>query len=271
VSNEAQDTLSRQQNTSRVGWGAAFAALSLAGLSVLAAVVLAYLAPSAPGYQMLLGVAALWLIVLAAYALRTVARANADALQKVADFVARESGEPFDRLYLRMRLAEEQERTNRYGGIATVMAVGLHYLREPSEVEGGKSREEILVGVRDWIARSLRQCDAAGRFEEGQVLVLLPETDRRKARLVADRLRAQSEADGCLLDGLNCFDFVTLQIGIAAYPLNGQTMANVVSAACSAMERAGSLGGNVISVSNQFIASDAVGQVLVSDVRRSAA
>jgi hypothetical protein len=62
-----------------------------------------------------------------------------------------------------------------------------------------------------------------------------------------------------------------LSIGIAAFPLNGETMDDVLKASHRAMQRARALGGNTTAVSHEFIRTDEIGESLVEDIRGQSA
>ena len=115
--------------------------------------------------------------------------------------------------------------------------------------------------------RLLRQCDVVGRTEDEGLIAVLPETDRRAARVVAERLRSGLERDPPHVEGIGTADFVRLNIGVAAFPINGELIENAVTAARAALARARSLGGNTVAVSDQFVRSDEAGEPLMRQVR----
>lgn len=264
-----EDTMGAHEALGRGSRRVAFICLLLAGLCALAIILLGTTAkessfvPAVP----FLGGAALWLVILGSYATLRLCRSGEGIAKKLATLAGKAHGASFDRLYLDLRLEEEQERANRYGGVSTLLHVGVDFLRDLGEIKDPEAGEKILEAARGGIPRLLRHCDVVSRLDGPEMLVLLPETDRRKARVVAERLRNSIERNAIEIPGVGEVDFARLSIGIAAFPINGETMENAVSAARTAMKRAQELGGNTIAVSDEFIRSDEVGRPLVKQVR----
>jgi len=220
-----------------------------------------------PRIQALVGSMGLWLIVLSLYAFLRMRRQAGVAIRQLRRMaIIDEDSQSFDVPYLRTRLDEEYERANRYGGVTALLCVDVGNLDGLGERFGRQARDEVLEKVSGVMAGVLRQCDVLGRLRRYEFLAIMPETNRRKSRNAIDRLR-QAVESWCSELPDDQAAFVKLSIGIAAYPLNGKTMENVLSAATKAMEDARSKGGDGFSVSGDFIRSDEAGRQFVAQVR----
>ena len=62
-------------------------------------------------------------------------------------------------------------------------------------------------------------------------------------------------------------DFVRVSVGIAAYPVNGETMDNVVTAADKAVYESKEQGGNKVCVAGQFVTAESLGKGIVQEIR----
>jgi diguanylate cyclase (GGDEF)-like protein len=225
-----------------------------------------------PGYLAFMGGVALWLLVVTSYGVLRLCRTSRDSFRKLGELL--EGGHPggsFERLYLSLRLAEEQERVGRYGGIATVVCIGLDATGSPEQLNDPEAHEKVLEAVRTTVARLLRTCDVLSRHGKSDLLALLPETDRRKARKVSERLCKWIEGEAYEIPGLGTVDFMRLSIGIAAFPLNGETMDDVLQASRRAMQRARAMGRNTTAVSHEFIRTGETGESLVREIRGQSA
>ena len=60
---------------------------------------------------------------------------------------------------------------------------------------------------------------------------------------------------------------VTISIGVAAYPVNGETMENVITAADNAVYASKEEGGNRVSMAGEFITSDEASSRIVRSIR----
>lgn len=109
----------------------------------------------------------------------------------------------------------ELERAERYRRVFSLVLI---------ELPAGDAREPALVSC---LRATLRRHDAVGRFDDGGLLVVLPETPRGGAEACVRRLRQLAEPETG-----------ELQVGIASFPQDGQRWHELVRAA---MSRVGSV------------------------------
>ena len=118
--------------------------------------------------------------------------------------------------------------------------------------------------------QQVRSYDVFGRIGGDEFLAILPQTDRREAYVLAERLRQAVQDYKMVIGGEIAVDFVRVSVGIAAYPVNGETMDNVVTAADRAVYESKKQGGNKVSVAGQFITADAVARNMMHGHRGQA-
>jgi len=238
------------------------AALSVAGLTVLAAF---RLGPQV--YLAFLGSMALWSLVVVCLSIIRRWRESEACMQRLAQLASHPGARSSQHLYLKLRLDEEEARNMRYGGLASVLCIGVDFAGSLGDLRAPEASDSVVEAVRICVSRLLRNCDVLSQVDDCVLTALLPDTDRRKARVAAERLRQSIEETAYEVEGVGKVDSVRLSIGIAAFPINGEAMDNVMSAAHKAMDRARELGGNAVVVSHLFIRSDEVGRPLVKEVR----
>jgi len=85
--------------------------------------------------------------------------------------------------------------------------------------------------------------------------------------VLAERLREAVENYVLEIGGERVVDFVRVSVGAAAYPVNGETMDNVITAADNAVYEAKERGGNKVALAGEFISSDVVGEKIIESVR----
>lgn len=244
-----------------------FAAMLMAGVTIPLLIATLLFLDMPRYYRVFLSAVALWSVILGSYAfnrLWIMAKRIIERLERLA--VIDEASGSFDSLYLKLRLDEEEERTSRYGGVTTLLLVDVARLDEVIAL-GPQAEGEVLTGLASILAAGLRQCDVLGRLEQNEFLAILPETDRRNARLVAERLRS-SVADFSYQspDGTKV-DFVRVSIGIAAQPMNGETMSSVIAAARDAADQVKAAGGNGVRVADRFVRTDEAGEQMIEQIR----
>ncbi len=176
----------------------------------------------------------------------------------------------FNYRYLERRLSEEGERTRRHGGFTAILYLDLDGFKQVNDRYGHQVGNVVLQQVADTMLQQVRVCDVFGRIGGDEFLAILPQTDRREAYVLADRLRQAVENYRMEVGDEGAVDFVRVSVGIAAYPVNGETMDNVVTAADRAVYESKEQGGNRVSVAGQFITADSVARDMVRGHRGQA-
>jgi len=173
----------------------------------------------------------------------------------------------FNYRYLELRLSEEEERTSRYGGLTTVLYVDLDQFKPVNDRFGHQVGDTVLGDIASAMAARVRVCDVFGRMGGDEFLAVLPQTDRRQAEILAERLRqAVADYQLDLADGQR-IDFVRASIGIAAYPINGESMRDVIAAADAAVYEAKRRGGDTVCMAEEFVGTQDSEESFVAEVR----
>jgi len=241
-------------------------------LSLLLLVVLVFLLPgwgtlphtfrvSYPGILM-------WSLVVTAYGFYSQVSLS-DKMREVLrhkTFIDEVTG-VFNYRYLDIRLVEEAERTRRHGGFTALLYMDLDGFKRVNDRFGHQVGNVVLEQLATQMAQKVRSCDVFGRIGGDEFLVLLPQTDRREAYVLAERLRETVENYAMQVGDERVIDFVRVSIGIAAFPVNGETMDNVITAADNAVYEAKGQGGNRVAMADEFISSDVVGKKIMQSVR----
>lgn len=135
------------------------------------------------------------------------------------------------------RFGGELERARRYGRPLAVAMVDVDHFKRFNDTEGHRCGDEALVRVGQALSTGLRRSDVVGRYGGEEFLVLMPETSLDQARETTDRLRRTVEkldvpgADGGARR-------LTLSIGVAAFPEQGDSAEALVTAADARLYRA---------------------------------
>lgn len=210
----------------------------------------------------------LWSLVVTAYCFysQVCVSEKTKAALRQKTFVDEVTG-VFNYRFLDIRLAEEAERTRRHGGFTAVLYLDLDGFKQVNDRFGHQIGNVVLAELASLLTQKVRSCDVFGRVGGDEFLAILPQTDRREAYILAERLRESVEE--YVLDGEGdvIIDFVRASIGVAAYPVNGETMENVITAADNAVYESKKQGGNKVSMAGEFISSDLVGQRIIQSVR----
>lgn len=210
----------------------------------------------------------LWSLLVTAYGFYSQTRVSEDmkATLKQKTFIDEVTG-VFNYRYLDLRLAEETERTRRHGGLTALLYLDLDGFKEVNDQFGHQVGNVVLEQLAATMSQRVRSCDVFGRIGGDEFLVILPQTDRREAYILAERLREAVENYILEIEDGHVIDFIRVSIGVAAYPVNGETMDNVITAADNAVYESKDQGGNRVSMADEFITSDTVAGRIVDSVR----
>lgn len=140
---------------------------------------------------------------------------NILAMEKVSKLYKLATTDPKTGLYNSTFFANELNHeisiALRYGSPISLILLDIDDFKKINEKYGYLRADKMLIEVADIIKDSLRKTDFAARFGGEEFVLLLPETNPKKAKEVAERLRKQIEKDK-LLSKYN----VTVSIGISS-------------------------------------------------------
>ena len=155
----------------------------------------------------------------------------------------------FNRYHFDAALKRELARSLRYQARLSVVLLDVDQLKTVNDRWGHLAGDRVLARVAEAIQNSLRQTDIPSRHGGDEFAIILPDTDVRAARLVAERIRANVKASvgaGILPDGPIT---VTVSEGLAELPLAAPTLseAQLMMAADQALYLAKGQGGNCVA------------------------
>jgi diguanylate cyclase (GGDEF)-like protein/putative nucleotidyltransferase with HDIG domain len=143
-------------------------------------------------------------------------------------------------------LENEVGRARRYGHPLSLLFFDGDRFKRVNDSYGHVIGDQVLRELGERTRTALRAGDTLGRYGGEEFVVLLPETDQEEALAVAERIRlavATFPLAGTLVEG---GIRATISIGVASYPRDGQTCAEVIEQADQAMYWAKRLGRNQV-------------------------
>ena len=170
-----------------------------------------------------------------------------------------------NRRFLEVTLAREIERARRYARPMSLLMVDIDRFKQVNDEFGHLTGDEVLAEVARRLEDSVRHgIDTVTRYGGEEFVVVLPETGEADARVIAERVRdaagtvpfpaeegfgeaATGNGDSTRRGPVH----LTVSVGFAGFPEDGESAEALVRAADLAMYKAKARGGNDVESAGQ--------------------
>ena len=155
----------------------------------------------------------------------------------------------FNRRYLAEVFAAEYERARRYDHNLSVLMLDVDHFKGVNDSYGHLCGDVVLREIAILLKKTVRSTDIVARYGGEEMVVLLLETDCRRATVIAEKLR--QEVASCEIGCDDIYISITVSIGVATYPaLEVTGIMELLEAADLAMYRAKRTGRNKVVYSS---------------------
>lgn len=149
-----------------------------------------------------------------------------------------------NRRYCENRLAEDVQRSRAFRQPLSLLFLDVDHFKRVNDSLGPRVGDQILCALSGVLASQLRSGDTIARYRDDEFVAILPDTDREAAHVVARRLQ---RVVGRLANELaSPIRELTMTIGMACYPEDGERPADLLDFADAAMRRGKAAGRNRI-------------------------
>ncbi len=115
--------------------------------------------------------------------------------------------------YLMKTLENEIERSRRYNESLSIVLLDIDNFMKINDSHGYRIGDAVLAEIAALLREILRPSDTAGRYSGGEFLLILPNTDRDGACVLADRIRTLIATTPCTDSNIS----VNISAGIAKW------------------------------------------------------
>ena len=133
-----------------------------------------------------------------------------------------------DQLYV------EVERAKRHNRPLSLLMLDIDKFKDVNDKLGHPAGDKVLRTLAQVLTKSVRNIDILARYGGDEFAVILPDTVTSHARDIAERIRSSFQTESGL----------TVSLGTATFPENGQTSLALIEAADRALLKAKKLGRN---------------------------
>jgi diguanylate cyclase (GGDEF)-like protein len=151
----------------------------------------------------------------------------------------------FNRRHFTQTLRQEISRARRHKSKVSLVLFDIDDFKKLNDTRGHPEGDKVLVRTAAQIKEAVREIDVASRYGGEEFAVILPETSRTGAFVVADRVRQRVENHFRRTRGVSN---VTLSGGVASFPDDATTFQDLVKKADLGLYRAKAAGKNRITL-----------------------
>lgn len=155
-------------------------------------------------------------------------------------------------------LEHEISRSKRYGKELSLLMIDIDHFKHYNDNNGHQAGDKALYDVSQVILKSIRAVDSVYRCGGEEICVILPETGRIVAALVAERIRAEIEGTYFPGEESQPLGKLSVSVGVATYPHDSISKEGLINCADVALYRAKEKGRNrVVPFSMEDLGSTA--------------
>lgn len=149
-----------------------------------------------------------------------------------------------NRRYLDEYLEAELARIRRYGGQCALILIDVDNFKNYNDTLGHLAGDDVLRALADVLQDHLRVSDVAARYGGEEFAVMMVNIDRGEAVEAAERLRRVIERHAFAREEIQPSGNLTVSLGVAGCPADGETAEALMGKADEALYRAKREGKN---------------------------
>jgi diguanylate cyclase (GGDEF)-like protein len=148
--------------------------------------------------------------------------------------------------YFLDRLKEEQARAERYQRLLSLIIFDLDHFKQYNDTHGHPAGNEVLRIIARILQEHSREGDIVARYGGEELVIILPETTRREATEVAERIRKMVEATPFPEMESQPGGHIMLSAGVATYPVDAGDEEELIQRADQSLYQAKRAGRNCV-------------------------
>jgi len=164
---------------------------------------------------------------------KTVIRAHSDSLTEL-----------WNHGYFRYLLQDELEKTKAMQGYLSLMMLDIDDFKIYNDALGHQAGDKILKDLAALLKTRSRKMDFVCRYGGEEFAIILPQTEKNEAYLIAEKLRQDIAKNIFLHEEILPKKKLTVSIGLACFPENGASAAELISYSDKALYQAKEQGKN---------------------------
>jgi diguanylate cyclase (GGDEF)-like protein len=154
----------------------------------------------------------------------------------------------YNHRFFQEALSKEINRHSRTGHELALAMLDIDNFKKINDTYGHPVGDEILKGLVEELMNNARDSDVVARYGGEEFAIIFPDTPAQSASEAANRLREIVARRVFRLQQLDKTLHITVSVGVAVYPRDGMTAAELISRADTALYYAKKNGKNQVAV-----------------------
>jgi len=131
--------------------------------------------------------------------------------------------------YFQFLLQSELEKAKATKSQLTLLMIDIDDFKVYNDTLGHQAGDKILRNLASLLRNQSRKMDLVCRYGGEEFTIILPHTDKKEAFLIAERIRTEVQKYPFLNEGILPNKQLTVSLGIATFPENGQLAADLIT------------------------------------------
>jgi diguanylate cyclase (GGDEF)-like protein len=172
---------------------------------------------------------------------------NASLHQKTTELtIVDELAGVYNYRYFIKKLSQEIKRAERYKQSLSLVMIDIDWFKRCNDAYGHLFGNKVLKELAQRIKDSVRDVDVVSRYGGEEFAVILPQTNKKDAQMVGERIRHQVDSTDFEVEEGGLMIKVTVSLGVATYPENGTTPKHLIEKVDQALYLAKGRGKNMV-------------------------
>lgn len=148
--------------------------------------------------------------------------------------------------YFKEYLDQEMRRAQRHQLFVSLLMLDIDFFKHYNDNHGHVAGDEVLRTIARLIKGNIRSIDVAARYGGEEFAIVLPETNKRSAMIVAEKVRLLVEQHVFAKQERQPDGNLTVSIGLASFPSDAKNSEEMVKCADQRLYRAKAGGRNCV-------------------------
>lgn len=150
--------------------------------------------------------------------------------------------------YFKDQLAQELNRSRRHKLMVSVVILDIDYFKHYNDTHGHPAGNVVLTSIAELLKNNIRKIDVAARFGGEEFSLVLAESDKKAAGIVAHKIKKLVEDYPFYYQETQPKGNLTISMGVATFPQDGFDSEELVNCADQRLYRAKQNGRNLVII-----------------------